>query len=78
MVETSCHEREETSKALEKSNMVYSSVGYCECGYEVWIEYLWNGKEWYQRFFDVNHHEIETCRECGKELKEDDLESLSD
>ena len=29
--------------------MINSKLGYCICGYEVWIEYLWNGKEWIQR-----------------------------
>lgn len=55
--------------------MVYSSVGYCQCGHEVWIEYLWDGTEWKHRFSDQNHQETETCPSCGRELREDALES---
>lgn len=57
--------------------MVYSYVGYCRCGYEVWIEYLFDGKGWFHRFFGPNHNEIFRCPDCGRELVEDDLESLN-
>jgi len=55
--------------------MINSKLGYCACGYEVWIEYLWNGKEWTERFSDLNLLEIAHCPDCGVELKEDDLET---
>jgi hypothetical protein len=29
--------------------MVYSYVGYCRCGCEVWIEYLLDGNGWFHR-----------------------------
>gem|GEM_PF-908924 len=61
---------------LETLTMVYSYVGYCQCGYEVWIEYLRYGTGWFHRFFDSNHQEISKCPDCGKVLNEDDLESL--
>ncbi len=56
--------------------MVYSFVGYCRCGYEVWIEYLQDGDQWYHRFFDPNHREITECPGCGEVIQEDQLESL--
>ncbi|UCG13125.1 MAG: hypothetical protein JSU72_01120 [Deltaproteobacteria bacterium] len=55
--------------------MVYNKLGYCNCGFEVWIEYLWNGKEWTHRFSDLNVQEITQCPDCGEELREDDLEA---
>lgn len=56
--------------------MVYSNPGYCQCGYEVWIEFLWNGEEWTHRFHDSENQEITDCPACGRLLREDDLESL--
>lgn len=56
--------------------MVYSSVGYCHCGEEIWIEYLWNGQQWIPRFQDEKHEEISHCPKCGRELEEDELDSL--
>ncbi len=55
--------------------MVYSSVGYCECGHEIWIEYLQNGKTWKTRFADDLHAELKHCPRCGRLLEEDALES---
>ncbi|MBW1980836.1 MAG: hypothetical protein JRJ12_06405 [Deltaproteobacteria bacterium] len=55
--------------------MINSKLGYCQCGYEVWIEYLWTGKEWMQRFFDLNLQEISLCPDCGREIKEEDLQA---
>jgi ssDNA-binding Zn-finger/Zn-ribbon topoisomerase 1 len=61
---------------LETLTMVYGYVGYCQCGYEVWIEYLRDGTGWFLRFFDANHQEIYNCPACGRAMTEDDLESL--
>lgn len=55
--------------------MVYSCVGYCKCGHEIWIEYLWNGANWKPRFSDDGHGELEYCPQCGVRLNEDGLES---
>ncbi|MEE8479982.1 MAG: hypothetical protein V3T59_01950 [Desulfobacterales bacterium] len=55
---------------------IYSNVGYCPCGCEIWIEYLSGGNKWICRFFDLNHKEITECPDCGNELKEDELESM--
>jgi hypothetical protein len=54
---------------------IYSNVGYCPCGDEIWIEYLPGGNKWFHRFFDLNHREITECPGCGSTLKEEDLES---
>jgi len=56
--------------------MVYSKPGYCQCGCEIWIEYLWTGKAWIPRFLDQNNEEILQCPSCGKDLDEDDMESI--
>ncbi len=56
--------------------LVYSSPGYCRCGEEVWIEYLWNGKAWGNRFHDAEHGEIDHCPSCGTKLEEEELESI--
>jgi len=55
---------------------IYSKVGYCKCGDEIWIEFIPSGDQWIFRFFDLNHNEITKCPSCGKDLKEDDLESM--
>jgi RNase P subunit RPR2 len=55
--------------------MIYSNVGYCRCGFEVWIEYLWNGNQWRQRFTDQENNELTRCLECGAILSDDTLES---
>ena len=54
---------------------IYSNVGYCPCGEEVWIEYLPSGNKWFHRFFELNQREIAECPGCGSALKEEDLES---
>lgn len=54
--------------------MVYSSLAFCTCGCEIWIEYLWNGVEWSLRFTDGNLEEVYRCPDCGIELRSDDLE----
>ncbi|SMC21276.1 hypothetical protein SAMN02746041_01160 [Desulfacinum hydrothermale DSM 13146] len=57
--------------------MVYSTVGYCACGFQVWIEYLVSSdRTWTYRFFDDEHREIDRCPQCGRRLSEDLLESL--
>lgn len=55
--------------------MVDMKPGYCECGCEMWVEYLWNGKEYEFRYTDQDFREITHCPDCGLELNEDDLES---
>jgi len=55
--------------------MIYSNVGYCRCGWEIWIEYLQADGAWRPRFSDDQHPELTTCPQCGRVLKEDDLES---
>jgi len=55
---------------------IYSKVGYCHCGDEIWIEFLPSGNKWIYRFFDMNHNEIIECPGCENELNEDDLESM--
>ena len=65
-----------SSKVQEVMSKIYSKVGYCNCGYEIWIEYLPNANKWIYRFFDMDHNEITECPACGNELNEDDLESM--
>jgi len=55
--------------------MVFSSVGYCKCGHEIWIEYLKSDSGWRPRFFDDSQAELERCPQCGARLHEDQLES---
>lgn len=55
---------------------IYSNPGYCQCGHEIWIEYLPSGNHWIYRFFDLNHREIDECPGCGSVLREDDLASM--
>ena len=62
-----------TKKEMSK---IYSKVGYCNCGYEIWIEFLPSGFKWVYRFFDMDHNEITECSACGNKLNEDDLESM--
>ncbi len=54
---------------------VYSNVGYCQCGCEIWIEYLQSGNKWACRFSDNHIQEITHCSDCGRKLYEEDLES---
>ena len=56
--------------------VVYSQAGYCSCGREIWIEYLFDGKRWTTRFQDDTLGEIKECPQCGKVIQEDDLESV--
>ena len=55
---------------------IYSKVGYCNCGYEIWIEYFPSRVNWIHRFFDMDHNEITECPACGKKINEEDLESM--
>lgn len=55
---------------------IQSSVGYCHCGQEIWIEYLPVASKWISRFSDPNFREIQECPNCGDELQEDELESM--
>ena len=56
--------------------MVFSNVGYCLCGAEIWVEYLRSGDQWEIRFFSPDHQEISFCPDCGRKLDEDELESM--
>ena len=56
--------------------MVYSQAGYCQCGREIWIEFLFDGTKWAARFMDDEHHEISQCPQCGAELDEDELDGV--
>jgi hypothetical protein len=55
--------------------MIYSSVGYCKCGHEIWIEYLKSDSGWKPRFSDDNQAELERCPKCGALIIEDRLQS---
>ncbi len=55
--------------------MIHSSVGYCPCGAEIWIEYLPSDQGWQVRFFDSENHLIDTCPECHCIIEEEDLAS---
>lgn len=55
--------------------MIYSSVGYCGCGHEIWIEYLQSDGGWKPRFSDDEHPDLERCPKCGAILTEDRLAS---
>lgn len=55
--------------------MVYSGVGYCACGAEIWIEYLRDGAAWRPRFLDAEGRELTRCPQCGRGLDEDGLAS---
>jgi hypothetical protein len=57
-----------------RADMVYSTTGYCHCGYEVWIEFLWDGQKWIHRFSDEHLNEIARCPGCQRKLIEDELE----
>jgi hypothetical protein len=56
--------------------MIFSSVGYCVCGEQIWLEYLQKDGAWQPRFFSEDHREITHCPSCGRELDEDELDSL--
>jgi hypothetical protein len=55
--------------------MINNKLGYCRYGSEIWIEYLWNGMEWFERFSGTDFQEITQCPDCGTELTEDAFES---
>jgi hypothetical protein len=59
--------------------MVHSSVGYCPCGAEIWVEYLpppsGNQQGWQLRFFDAQNRPLENCPECQREIHEEALAS---
>ena len=55
--------------------MVHSSVGYCPCGAEIWIEYLHAIDGWRVRFLDEDNQSIENCPQCRRRLEEEDLTS---
>jgi hypothetical protein len=52
-----------------------TSVGYCSCGQEIWLEYIRGGDQWSCRFFDEQGREVEVCPNCLARLEEDELES---
>lgn len=56
--------------------MIYSQTGYCTCGHEIWIEYLWTGNEWRARFSVEDNAEVANCPQCGALLDIEKLESL--
>ena len=55
---------------------VYSQASYCQCGKQIWIEYLYGASGWHCRFFDDEHKECVDCPDCGRKLKEEELESV--
>jgi hypothetical protein len=55
--------------------MVHSSVGYCPCGAEIWIEYLHTAGRWQVRFLDDNNRAIEACPHCRRRIVEEELAS---
>lgn len=55
--------------------MVHSSVGYCPCRAEIWIEYLPADGRWQVCFLDENNQAIETCPDCRRRIVEDELTS---
>ena len=59
--------------------MVHSSVGYCPCGAEIWVEYLpaAGGAQapWRVRYFDEAHQPIDTCPMCSRPIDEEELDS---
>jgi hypothetical protein len=55
--------------------MVYSVVGYCPCGQEIWLEYLRGpAGAWDLRFTDADGREHHRCPSCGRPLEEEGLE----
>ena len=52
-----------------------TGVGYCQCGREIWLEYVHNGREWVCRYFDEDNQEIRRCPACGVRLEDEELES---
>jgi hypothetical protein len=62
-------------KVKERSAMVHGSVGYCPCGAEIWIEYLYTAGRWQVRFLDENNQAIETCPLCRRRIVEEELAS---
>jgi hypothetical protein len=57
----------------KRITMVHSSVGYCPCGAEIWIEYLHAAGRWQVRFVDENNQAIETCPHCRRRIVEEEL-----
>lgn len=55
--------------------MIHSSVGYCPCGAEIWIEYLHSKGGWRVRLLDENNQPLENCPQCRRRLDEADLNS---
>ncbi len=55
---------------------IQSATGYCPCGAEIYIEYIRDGAGWVCRFSAEGKGEITRCPQCGRELVEDELESL--
>jgi hypothetical protein len=41
---------------------IYSTVGYCNCGYEIRIEFIPTGFKWIYKYFDMDHDEIMSVR----------------
>jgi hypothetical protein len=67
-------EQEKTGSLVDSVfNFRYSKVGYCNCGYEIWIEFLPSGFKWIYRFFDMDHNEITECPACGNKITEEEL-----
>lgn len=56
--------------------MVYNQPGYCQCGTEIWIEYLMSANNWQFRFFGPDNEEITRCPKCDVELDESKLDSM--
>ena len=54
---------------------------FCRCGQVIWVEFKFNGINWYARFYDNKYKEITECPNCGESLwfaglvKEEDLQN---
>jgi hypothetical protein len=53
---------------------VYTSVGCCPCGQEIWLEYLRQGSGWRPAYRDQDGRELERCPGCGRHIEEDKLQ----
>jgi hypothetical protein len=54
---------------------IYSAKGYCNCGYEIWIEFIPTGFQWIYKYFDMEYNGLTECPACGNKINEEDLES---
>jgi hypothetical protein len=54
--------------------MMSTAVGYCGCGCEIHVEYIWTDPGFAHRFFTPDQEPIEACPACGRRLDESELE----